>query len=295
MLEAHMNRKYIFIAILVIALAGMACSITINLPNPQVKTGPTETENIDVPYLSDRQAIADVTLHFGAGTLDLQPGATNALISGSVKYNVADFKPTISIDSNNISIEQGNIQLTGIPYINTDIINDWSLSLGDRPISLVIKAGAYTGNYELGGLSIHSLSVTDGASKVDLSFSEPNKIEMTSLKYSTGASSVSLSGLGNANVDTVNFNGGAGNYTLDFSGQLQGDMTVNIESGVSSVTIIVPTGTSAQVNTESSLISVNTSGAWEKTGNLYQVSGTGYTISIKVRMGAGSLKLETSR
>jgi hypothetical protein len=289
-----MNRKMIILAIMTLALVSLACSFTINLPGTEVKTGPTEIENINVPYLTDRQAIADVTLHFGAGNLSLQPGATDALISGTAKFNVADFNPTISIDSNNINIEQGNIQLTGIPYINTDIVNDWTLSLGERPMSLVIKAGAYTGNYELGGLSIHSLSISDGASKVELSFSKPNLIEMTSLNYTTGASSVSMSGLGNANAATVSFNGGAGSYTLDFSGQLQRDVTVNVDSGVSSVTIIVPSGTPAQVDTASSLISVSTSGSWEQHGNLYQLSGSGYTISVQVKMGAGSLKLDTS-
>jgi hypothetical protein len=290
-----MNRKMIILAITALALASLACSFTINLPGTELKTGPTETESINVPYLSDRQAIADVTLHFGAGNLNLQPRATNALISGTAKYNVADFKPTISIDSNNINIEQGNIQLTGIPYVNSDIVNDWNLSLGDRPMSLVIKAGAYTGNYELGGLSIHSLSISDGASKVDLSFSQPNLIEMTSLKYTTGASSVSVSGLANSNADTVSFNGGAGSYTLDFSGQLQRDMTVTIDSGISSVTIIVPPATSAQVNTANSLISVSASGGWEQFGNTYQTNGSGYTITVQVKMGAGSLKLATSK
>ena len=51
-------------------------------------------------------------------------------------------------------------------------------------MNLVIKAGAYEGNFELGGLSIHSLEVTDGASKVDVSFSKPNLVEMTTFKYS---------------------------------------------------------------------------------------------------------------
>jgi hypothetical protein len=202
LLEAPMNRKMIILAITALALASLACSFTINLPGTELKTGPTETEDINVPYPADRQAIADVTLHFGAGNLSLQPGATNALISGTAKYNVADFKPTISIDSNNINIDQGNIQLTGIPYVNSDIKNDWSLSLGDRPMSLVVEAGAYTGNYELGGLSIHNLSISDGASKVELSFSQPNLIEMASLSYTTGASSVSVSGLANSNADT---------------------------------------------------------------------------------------------
>jgi hypothetical protein len=61
------------------------------------------------------------------------------------------------------------------------------------------------------------------------------------------------------------------------------------------VTVIVPAGVPAQLTTDGSLITVNTSGGWEQTGNTYQLSGSGYTITILAKMGAGSLKLETSR
>jgi hypothetical protein len=290
-----MNRKMIILAIVTLALVSLACSITVNLPNTQVKTGLTVTDNINIPFLADKQAIADVTLNFGAGKLNLQPGATAELISGTATYNVTDFKPVVTSDSTNIKIEQGNLKLTGIPTINSSVVNNWNLSLGNSPMSLAIKAGAYEGTYELGGLSIHSLEVTDGASTVNLSFSKPNLVEMTTLKYTTGASKVSLAGLGNANLTDLSFNGGAGDYTLDFTGQLNRNMTVSIESGVSSVTVIVPAGVPAQLTTEGSLISVTTSGGWGQTGNTYQLSGSGYSITILAKMGAGTLRLETSK
>ena len=289
-----MNRKMILLAIVTLALVSLACSININLPSTEAKTGPTVVDNISVPFLADMQAIADVTLKFGAGNLTLKPGALNELVSGTATYNVADFKPTVTTDSNNINIEQGDLKLVGIPYINQDIINDWVFSFGNRPMSLVINAGAYKGDYELGGLSIHRLEVTDGASKVDLGFSAPNLVEMTSFDYTTGASEVSLTGLGNANITQMTFQGGAGNYTLDFSGQLSRNMTVSIEAGVSSVTVIIPKGVAAELTTDSNLISVKTSGGWEQNGNNYRLSGSGYSITIQANIGAGSLQLQTS-
>ena len=288
-----MNRKMIILAIVALALATLACSININLPVTTLKTGPTVTDKINVPFLTDKQAIADVTLKFGAGNLDLQPGAVSELISGTATYNVTDFKPVVTIASNNINIEQGNLKITGFPNFNQDIINDWNFSLGDRPMSLVINAGAYKGNYELGGLSIHSLEVTDGASKVDLSFSKPNLVEMSTLKYTTGASEVSLKGLANANTTDMTFRSGAGDYTLDFSGDLKSDMNVNIESGVSSITIIIPEGTNAQVFSDTGLMTVSTSGNWQQQGNTYTLAGSGNTITIHAKLGAGNLKLET--
>jgi len=289
-----MKRRMIFLAITAIALATLACSININLPSTQVKTGPTETENINVPLLSDKQAIADVTIHFGAGTLTMQPGATDGLISGTAKYNVPDFKPVISIDNNNIEIKQGNLQVTGIPAFNSNIVNDWNLSLANAPMSLVIEAGAYKGEYELGGLSIHNLNVTDGASQVDLSFSKPNLVAMTSLQYTTGASEVTLKGLANANASDMTFRSGAGNYTLDFSGNLRSNMNVNIESGVSQVTIIVPSGMNTQVVSDNGLMTVSATSGWQQQGSTYSISGSGDTLTIHVKMGAGNLRLETS-
>jgi hypothetical protein len=290
-----MHHNKIFLAIVTLALVSLACSININLPDTSVKTGPTVTDNINVPLLTDKQAIADVTLNFGAGKLNLKPGTAGELISGTAAYNVTDFKPVVTIDSNNINIDQGNLKLTGIPTFNSNIVNEWNLSLGNSPMSLVIKAGAYEGTYELGGLSIHSLDVTDGASKVNLSFSKPNLVEMTTLKYTTGASTVSITGLGNANVTDLSFNGGAGSYSLDFSGRLNRDMTVSIESGVSSVTVIIPEGTNAQVITDNGLSTTSTSGNWQQNGSNYQLTGSGSTITIHVKMGAGSLRLETSK
>jgi hypothetical protein len=293
-LEEKMNRKMVFLAIVMLATVSLACSVNINLPSTQVKTGPTVTENITVPLLADPQATADITLKFGAGTLNIQPGAQNALVEGTASYNVADFKPDVTVNGNNIDITQGNLDVKEIPSFKNDIVNDWKLSLGNTPINLVINAGAYEGTYELGGLSIQSLEIGDGAAKVDVSFTNPNLIEMSSLAYSTGASEVSLKGLGNANTQEMTFRGGAGNYTLDFSGELRSNLNATIEAGVSQVTVIIPAGVNAQVITDTGLMTVSTDGSWQQNGNTYQLTGSGNTITIHVTMGAGSLKLETS-
>ena len=291
-----MNRRMIFLAITAVALATLACSININLPSSEVVTGPTQTENITVPLLTDKQAIADVTLQFGAGTLTLQPAtaSTTNLIEGTGKYNVVDLKPTVTINNNNITIEQGNLKLTGIPVINSKVVNDWNLTLANAPMSLVIKAGAYEGNFELGGLSIHDLEVTDGAAKVNMSFSKPNLVQMSSLQYTTGASQVALKGLANAYATDVTFRSGAGDYTLDFTGDLRTNMTVNIESGVSQVTLVIPQGMNAQVITSTGLMTVSAGTGWQQQGNTYSLSGRGNTITVNVKMGAGNLRLETS-
>jgi hypothetical protein len=116
---------------------------------------------------------------------------------------------------------------------------------------------------------------------------------MSSFQYTTGASEVTLTGLANANCDSMTFRSGVGSYTLDFSGELARDMTVSIESGVSSVTVIIPQGVAAEVVTDNALMTVTTSGSWEQNGSTYRLTSSGHTITINVKMGAGSLRLET--
>ena len=287
-----MLNKKIILAIIALAMVSMACGITINLPVDQITTGPTKTEEINI--VVPEADLADLRLTFGAGELILQPGAETALVSGTATYNVADFKPKIKVDEQQVRMETGNLDLHGFPDLNTnDIKNKWDLKLGDQPMQLKINAGAYQGEMELGGLMLKSLEVNDGAADVRLKFSEPNKTEMEVLRYITGASSVKLSGLANANFTSMIFRSGAGDYTLDFSGELQRDAVVTVESGFSQLVIIVPEGTSAKVIFKGGLTNVDMSGSWQKSGSAYVLGGDGPVITISMDMGAGNLALRT--
>jgi hypothetical protein len=267
----------------------MACGITIPV---QVKTGPTVTDEIHVPLSASVNKAYVVRLSFGVGNFNLGPGAQDAVVSGTATYNVSDFKPKVTINQNVIDVEQGNLNVGGIPNFEKKIKNDWDLELGDASMRLQINAGAYSGKYELGGLALESLSISDGAADVNLTFSEPNRIDMETFQYSTGASDVTLTGLANAHFAEMKFRSGAGDYTLDFSGELKYDASVEIESGLSSVTVIVPAQTAANISFEGGLTSVDTSGKWEKQGSQYIQAGSGPTLTIKIKMGAGSLTIK---
>lgn len=271
----------------------MACGININLPVTQVKTGPTETVDIQIAVPVESTSAVDFTLEFGAGEMKLAPGAEGSLATGTATYNVPDFKPEVKTGENSVTLSQGELNINGLPNFKDDVKNEWDLQLGSTPMNLAIKAGAYSGTFEFGGLSLESLEISDGASDVTADFSEPNKSEMLSLSYSTGASSVDLKGLANANFEQMTFTSGAGDYTLSFDGDLKRDANVTIESGVSTVTIIIPEGVNAKVTFDGSLSSVDTSGSWDQNGDVYTLSGSGPTITITVKMGAGTLKLKT--
>lgn len=102
---------------------------------------------------------------------------------------------------------------------------------------------------------------------------------------------MTLSGLANANFSTLIFSGGAGDYELDFSGELKNDAAVNIEAGAGDVQLIVPKGVNAKVTVESAFASVNLSSNWSQNGNDYSQSGEGPTLTIIVKMAAGNLTI----
>jgi hypothetical protein len=283
-----MARKPLIALLLVIVMVTLACGVTIPV---QVKTGPTVTDEINVPFPESGGNDYVLTLSFGAGNFTLNPGARDALVAGTAIYNVSDFKPKITVNQNIVHVEQGNLKLGGIPSFEKKVRNDWDFKLADVPIRLSINAGAYTGKYELGDLSLESLTISDGAADVNLTFSNPNHVDMDVFSYNTGASSVKLTGLANAHFAEMKFRSGAGDYSLDFSGDLKFDTSVTVESGLSDITILVPVGMSARLTFEGGLTNVDAQGKWVKESGEYRMQGSGPTLTIKVKMGAGNLTL----
>jgi hypothetical protein len=286
-----MFRKSILFVLLVLGMTTLACRFGQDIRIPQITVGPTETEQISVPVPAGDNTV--MSLSFGAGELNVQPGAQNKLVEGTAKYNVRELKPVVTVEGSRVKIETGRFDKGfSLPNFGGNMVNTWDLKLGDAPMSLKVNAGAYSGNYDLGGLSLKTLEVSDGAADSRLDFSAPNLVEMSSLRYETGASTVKLIGLANANFAEMTFRSGAGDYTLNFSGNLKRDAYVKIESGISQVTIIVPKGVQARVKFDGGLSNVDLSGTWEKSGNTYANPGSGPTITIEVSMGAGNLRLD---
>jgi hypothetical protein len=289
-----MRNYAIFLSVLVLALASMACGFNFQVDLPEINTidiGPTITEDILVPYPTNT---GDVSLEiaFGLGELTISPGAEEGLVQGTATYNVAEFKPKVVIEANSIRLQQGERELTGLPTFGKDMVMEWDLSLSDDPMELVINGGANKTSAELGGLSFTKLVINQGAADSQVTFSELNQIKMESMEVNAGAANLDLIGLANSNItDQFIFKGGAGNYTLDFSGALQQDMQVTIEAGLGNVIIIIPDGVPANLTMQGALSNVNTSGGWEKIGNEYTQEGSGFQITLKVTMGAGNVDL----
>ena len=280
-----MLRKLILL-IAILALASMACGFNIDIPEVP-KPGPEVVDDINVktPKADD----VSLKLSFGAGEIKLSPGASQ-LVEGTATYNYSAFKPEVNTDGGDIAIQMSDVDFKTFPNFN-DIKNEWDFKLGDTPMDLSIESGAYDGTFEFGGLALENLTVQDGAANVTLSFSEPNLSEMSTFRYETGASNVKMTGLANANFSLMDFSSGAGDYTLDFSGELQRDASIKISSGLSNIIVIVPEGVNAVVTVDSGASNVSAGSNWSMKGNIYMQEGEGPTLTFVIEIGAGNVTL----
>ena len=115
---------------------------------------------------------------------------------------------------------------------------------------------------------------------------------MTKLVYQAGASAVRLNGLGYANFEQMDFKGGVGDYRLDFAGALRRNAVVNIETGMSSMRLDIPSGMKAKVVVNGGMKNVKTEGTWSVDGKTYETGNAAdYTLTVQVTMGLGELTL----
>ena len=84
---------------------------------------------------------------------------------------------------------------------------------------------------------------------------------------------------------------GAGDYTLDFSGDLKRDATITISTGLSNIELVVPRGIPAILTADTELTNVNVGSSWTRDGKRYSQAGTGPTLTFIIKGGAGNLTL----
>ena len=287
-------KNKIIVAMLILAIGSLACGITLTLPEDAITTGPPVVDIIQIPAPSSGNT-ADLKLSFGTGKLIINPGEQAELLAGTANYKGAELAPQIITVGSDIELKTGTFkyELTGLPNF-TEIDNEWNLSFNQYPFTLEVRAGAFTGEFELGNLAIEELRIFGGASRLNLNFASPNLIPMSYFHLTSGITTAELTGLANANFSLFDFEGGGGNYLLDFSGFLQRDATVDIKAGLSNIQIIVPEGIPAYINIEGTLKNVNASGVWIMEGENYFQYGEGPGLTFNIDLGAGNLVLKNN-
>ena len=189
-----------------------------------------------------------VTIKFGAGKLNLISGEED-IFEGNFQYDKSILKPNIQYEilgkTGILTLLQSIKKDLDLPFPYKNI---WNLKLPSGvPLQLYINTATYSGDIDLTNLQIENLYLNSGASQTNIVFNQPNLIDLKNINIKTGASTIKMLGLANANFNEMNFTGGAGSYTFDFSGNLTKKSKVNINAGAAKIILKIPSNIGTKI------------------------------------------------
>jgi hypothetical protein len=249
---------------------------------------------------SSRQLWGDapvsVNIEYGPGTLAVRPAASSMLYSMELRYDKRYFVPISDFD------DAGRKLSLGIRN-NDESRKNINLKEGSRasiqltrevPLDLKLQFGAGEAAIELGGMRLRKLDLSTGASDTKVSFSAPNLIAAQNVHIQSGAAELTVTGLGNLGAEHLDFQGGVGSTTLDFSGKWNRNATASVQMGVGSITLRLPRGLGVQVNRSSFMSSFDAPGL-TKRGESYFSSDwdrAAHRLTVNVNAAFGSIDVD---
>lgn len=233
-----------------------------------------------------------------AGSLRVSPADEGELYDYSMRYDAAHYNVERSFDSVShtlsLRLDGGRRPLQG-PSGNEK--EHARLSLGVArgvPLDVALRLGAVEADLDLGGLAVDQLTVESAASNTALRFATPNPRRMRSLRFDVGAASIEATGIGNANVEHIDVDCGAGSLTLDFSGAWAADVDARLRVRLGTVTLRVPRDVGVRARAEVTLGTFEHEGFREQDGMHYSANweGAQRRLTIDASMLIGTLEIE---
>ena len=109
----------------------------------------------------------------------------------------------------------------------------WEIALPpDLRFDLDLASGASHNELDFSGIRLHDLHLATGAGEMEMRFESPNPDPGGTLPIEGGACEFSALGLGNARFRSIQFQGGVGDFLLDFRGKSAGDTRGELTLGM---------------------------------------------------------------
>jgi hypothetical protein len=242
------------------------------------------TEQHDIPYKGEEEL--EVNIGFGLGEIELRGGDNpDFLLRSEMKYAKDFLRPIVEYKTLG---NRGRLRLHTEKFNKGELTvnkkdrdlrsnrnqNHWRLEFTRRvPIYYSIELGMGSGQLDFTGQRVRDLKLECGLSDVQVDFQNENRETMRALEIGTGLGSVTIGGLGYANMERFNVECGLGSTDLVFNGNLQQDIRGKIEVGLGSVRIDIPDNIAVEVRAESSFLSSLNLHGFDRVGNNLYRSG----------------------
>ncbi len=223
----------------------------------------------------------DITIlvRFALGHFTLGRDQGGALYRSKLVYDEDLFDPVQRYDRDNRTLEillgDGESKRRDVNIRNLrDLRQRLEMALSPLvPARIDLELGVVRADIDLGGISLIAADIKTGASQSALQFSSPTTAPCERLHVVMGAAEFEIEGLGNSNCAEMQFEGAAGSFTLDFTGEWQhlGETTARIKLGVGALALRFPSHLGVAISLDRFLATFDKSG-FTKRGNVYYSS-----------------------
>lgn len=247
----------------------------------------------------------DVQLDLTAGRFEINPGRIpeGAVITYQGQYDESKYDFTQEFDQRQ---DNGKFTFSSeVKRSHSNSIdgekNSWEFSFSpDVDCRFDIEIGAAETSFDFSDLKVSELSLEIGAADATIDFATPNKTRMVDLKIDAGACELDINNLANARFELLTFEGGMGDFTLDFTGKFDYEAEAQINVGMGSIDIILPADIAVRLETEENWFNSidipkrrfdkvrGRDGVWE-TENWDSASGR-LTLILDVGMGSADIR-----
>jgi hypothetical protein len=248
------------------------------------------------PVRSERQV--SVYLDFAAGGLRLMPGAPGTLYRLEARYDTERFIPVSAYEAREARLTLG-LRSAGSPGIRVTsrkhLEQQATVWLSPEvEYALELTLGAAESRIDLGGLRLRDLMLRAGGSRTRLIFSRPGVGACREAVLEAGAGELVVDRFGNSGCRRLRLNGGVGVVSLDFGGQLQGELTADLTMTMGELTLRLPRGAGVRLTLDRFLASFQPAG-FTRQGEQFVTAGYDEAprrIDLRVSSAVGSVKVE---
>ncbi|MBI4421094.1 MAG: hypothetical protein HY560_09735 [Gemmatimonadetes bacterium] len=237
----------------------------------------------------------NVRVEFAAGRFRVSRDETGVLYRSRIVYNEDRFHPVMDYARGDLTIglkaNRGRSQLSLNKLEAGRQVMDLGVAPG-VPVSFELSIGAAEADVDFGGLDLTRATIKTGASQSLIAFSTPTTGQCDRLSIQVGAAELRAEQLGNARCRRLDFAGGVGDVTLDFSGEWgESETRADIAVGMGSLTLRLPRAVGVEVRMTRFLSSFNQSGFVKRGDSFYTPNweSAKTRLHLDVKAGLGSV------
>jgi hypothetical protein len=250
----------------------------------------------------DKEKSLDATIRLDIGSMEVSSEKqAGSLYSYDLLYDKAGFAPdiqyhpTLGGTEGRLFFSLQNTRKMGIhpQRINSKLRVAFNNSI---PLSLKVIAGVGDSHLSLSSLKLSRIDFESGVGEAKISAYEPNPVPCEYVRVKNGVGRLEAVGLGYLNFRELEFDGGVGGASLDFTGEWKQNADIRIQVGVGEVKVRVPREIGVKVESSKNFLSgVHLEGFKKQDSYYYSENYDRASVRVTVRVTTGIGELRITR